>query len=158
MGFEDDTLWWGARKKRIAIHEGLDFVRYRDRSGEMRALAGCLAVPAIFHGEVGCFHRDFLAWSLYIRHPQFVMSGRILFTIFGHVQLGETTRVGQQVAEGEVVCFLDEYQQNSSVPLHLHLTMAWIPENVSPDDLDWKLLGDREQVILIDPMTNIPRC
>ena len=44
MGFQDDNLWWGEGKKRTTPHEGVDFVRYRDRNGKIRNLVSGVAV------------------------------------------------------------------------------------------------------------------
>jgi len=156
MGFQDTSLWWGEGKKRFTSHEGVDFVRYRDRSGKVRNLVGALAVPTIFPGELARIHRDFLAWSLYIRHPQFVLRGRVLYTVFGHLLPGEKECVGRRVAAGEVVGFLEKYQKNNIVPLHVHLTVAWISEVVAPEELSWQLLNERDLVTLVDPRTDFP--
>ena len=151
MGFQDDHLWWGEEKKRIAPHEGIDFVQYLDRKGTIRKLACGLVVPSIFSGEIVRSHRDFLAWSLYIRHPQFKVSGHVLYTVYGHLQPGEKISVGLQLAAGEVVGHLEKYPHNRTVPLHLHFTVAWVAERVSPEQLDWQMLNGREQVTLVDP-------
>lgn len=156
MGFQDTGLWWGDGKKRITPHEGVDFVRYRDRNGKSWSLEGGLAVPSIFPGEIAWLHRDFLAWSLYIRHPQFVLPGRVLYTVFGHILPGEKESVGRQVAAGEVMGALEKYQQNNIVPLHLHLTIAWISEVVAPEELSWQLLNNRDLVTLVDPRMDCP--
>lgn len=156
MGFQDDNLWWGEGKKRISPHEGVDYVRFHDRNGKSWNLAGGLAVPSIFPGKIVRLYRDFLAWSLYIRHPQFVMPGRVLYTVYGHLQPGKKVCVGRRVAAGEVVGFLEKYRQNDIVPLHVHLTIAWISEVVAPEELSWQLLNDRDLVTLVDPRTDFP--
>ena len=156
MGFQDTGLWWGEGKKRITPHEGIDCVRFRNRNGKVCNLVGPLAVPSIFPGELVRIHRDFLAWSLYIRHPQFVLRGRILYTVFGHLQPLEKEYIGRRVAAGEVVGSLEKFQQNNIVPLHVHLTIAWISEDVDPEQLSWKLLNDPDLVTLVDPRTDFP--
>lgn len=156
MGFQDTGLWWGEGKKRITPHEGVDFVRYRDSSGEVCNLAGVLAVPTLFPGKLVRLHRDFLAWSLYIRHPQFVLPGCVLHTVYGHLQPGKRICVGQRVAAGEVVGSLEKYRHNNTVPLHVHLTIAWISEVVAPEELSWQLLNDRDLVTLVGPRTDCP--
>ena len=156
MGFQDTGLWWGEGKKRITPHEGVDFVQYLDRNGKSWSLAAGLVIPTIFSGEIAWLHRDFLAWSLYIKHPQFVLPGRVLYTVFGHMLPGENESAGRRVASGEVVGSLEKYQQNNIVPLHLHLTIAWISEVVAPEELSWQLLNDRDLVTLVDPRTDFP--
>ena len=156
MGYQDTSLWWGEGKKRFTPHEGVDFVRFRDRSGKVRNLVGALVVPTIFPGELARIHRDFLAWSLYIRHPQFVMPGRVLYTVYGHLQPGKKVCVGRRVVAGEVVGSLEKFRQKSRVPLHLHFTVAWVSENVFPEQLNWQLLSDCHLVTLVDPRTDFP--
>ena len=156
MGFQDTGLWWGREKKRISLHEGVDFVRFRDRNGKVCNFVSPLAVPTIFPGEIARFHRDFLAWSLYIRHPKFVLPGRVLYTVFGHILPGDKESVGRQVAAGEVVGFLENYHRNNIVPLHVHLTIAWISEVVAPEQLSWQLLNNPDLVTLVDPRTDFP--
>ena len=156
MGFQDTSLWWGEGKKRFTPHEGVDFVRFRDRNGKVRNLVCALAVPTIFPGELTRLHRDFLAWSLYIKHPQFVLPGHVLYTVYGHLQPGKKVCVGRRVVAGEVVGSLEKYRLNNTVPLHLHLTIAWISEVVTPEELSWQLLNDRDLVTLVDPRTDFP--
>ena len=158
MGFQAYNLWWGERKKRFSPHEGVDYVEYLDRKGKSRNLVSGMAVPSFFSGEITRFHRDFLAWTLYIRHPQYVMSDHVLYTVFGHLQPREKVDVGQQVVADEVIGFLENYRQDSAAPLHLHFTGAWVSESLSPEDLDWQLLNDSDQVILIDPQDDFPLC
>lgn len=156
MGFQDIGLWWVKEKKRITPHEGVDFVRFCDRNVKVCNLVGPLAVPTMFSGEIAWVHRDFLAWSLYIRHPQFVLPGHVLYTVYGHLQPGKKVCVGRRVVAGEVVGSLEKYRLNNTVPLHLHLTIAWISEVVTPEELSWQLLNDRGLVTLVDPRTDFP--
>ena len=156
MGFQDTGLWWGEEKKRITPHEGVDFVRFCDRNGKVRNLVGPLVVPTFFPGEIARLHRDFLAWSLYIRHLQFVLPGRVLYTVFGHMLPKDKESVGRQVAAGEVVGSLENYHRNNIVPLHVHLSIAWISEVVAPEELSWQLINDRDLVTLVDPRTDFP--
>jgi len=154
MGFQDTGLWWGEEKKRITRHEGVDLVRYCDKSGTLCNLTGPLHVPTIFSGELVWFHRDFLAWSLYIRHPQFAHAGFVLHTVFGHMMPGEKASAGWSIAAGEPVGTLDKYQINNIVPLHLHLTLAWIAEVVAFQEMSWQLLNNRNLVTLVDPRSD----
>ncbi len=150
MGFQDINLWWGAKKKRLVPHEGIDFVQYRTRNDNARPLDSGLIIPSIFSGKIVQIHRDFLAWSLYIKHPQFVVSGRVLHTVFAHLQPTEKMETGLQIIASEKVGTLEQYKQ-SNAPLHLHLSLAWISEQVSSRRLSWQLLNDRDLVALVNP-------
>ncbi|XOF33919.1 MAG: M23 family metallopeptidase [Candidatus Electrothrix sp. YB6] len=150
MCFQDDQLWWGERKKRITAHEGIDLACSADQQGRICWLAPDLLVPAVFPGRVVQLHQDFLNWSLYIRHDRFSRDGAVLHTVYGHVRPEATVCIGQEAAAGEPVAVLAGYPR-STVPLHLHFTVAWIPENIAPHQLDWQMLGENRQIILLDP-------
>jgi hypothetical protein len=156
MCFLDDQLWWGEQKKRIAPHEGIDLACYADQQEKEHWLASDhmvpgLFVPAMFPGRVVQLHRDFLNWSVSIRHDHFCRDGTVLHTIYGHVQPKETVHIGQEVRAGEPVAVLTAYPR-STVPLHLHVTMAWIPETIPSHQLNWQMLSENQQIILLDPL------
>ena len=148
--FQDERLWWGERRKRTAPHEGLDLVRYADRQGAKNHVAPGLRIPAIFSGRAVRLHQDFLNQSLYIRHDQFRRDGAVLHTVYGHVQPEESVRIGREIGTGESAAVLAAYPR-STVPLHLHLTVAWIPEDIPPNRLSWRLFNENERIIPLDP-------
>jgi murein DD-endopeptidase MepM/ murein hydrolase activator NlpD len=156
--FLDERLWWGEQKKRIAPHEGIDLAGYADQQGKERwftpdQMGPGLFVPAIFPGRVVQLHQDFLNWSLYIRHDRFSRDGSLLqlHTVYGHVQPKKMVYSGMEVRAGEPVAVLDAYSR-SVVPLHLHFTVAWIPKSISPHQLNWQMLSENQQIILLDPL------
>lgn len=149
MGFLDSNLWWGTQKQRLTPHEGVDFVQYLDTSDHIRHLDSGLMIQSILAGEIVQVHRDFLAWSLYIRHPQFVVAGRVLHTVFAHLHPRQKA-LGRQVIASEEIGTLEQYSQ-SRVPLHLHFTVAWISGQVDPGQFSWRLLGNPEHVTLVNP-------
>ncbi|MCI5144021.1 MAG: hypothetical protein D3923_00500 [Candidatus Electrothrix sp. AR3] len=96
-----------------------------------------------------------MAWSLYIRHEQFTREGAVLHTVYGHVQAKEEQAgLGQKVRAGEPVAVLEAYPR-STVPLHLHFTVAWIPKTIASNQLDWQLLAEEQQILLLDPQPPI---
>ncbi|CAK8717116.1 Peptidase family M23 [Candidatus Electrothrix aarhusensis] len=158
MCFLDDQLWWGKQKKRTAPHEGIDLACYANQHGKEHwfvpdQMSPGLFVPTIFPGRVVQLHQDFLNWSVYIRHDQFCRDGAVLHTVYGHVQVKDKKEacMGQEVGEGESVAILAAYPR-STVPLHLHFTVAWIPESLAPHQLSWQILGGNRQIILLDPL------
>ncbi|CAK8725069.1 Peptidase M23 domain-containing protein [Candidatus Electrothrix laxa] len=156
MYFLDDRLWWGKQKKRIAPHEGIDLACYMDQQGKERWFAPDqmvpgLFIPAIFSGRVVQLQQDFLNWSVYIRHDQFCRDGAVLHTVYGHVQPKEEICISQKVAGGEPMAVLAAYPR-STVPLHLHFTVAWIPESIAPHQLSWQMLSENQHIILLDPL------
>ncbi len=154
--FLDEQLWWGINKKRFAPHEGIDLACYTDQQGKTCWLDSGLLIPSIFSGKMVQLHRDFLNWSVYIRHEQFCRNRAVLHTVYGHVQPWERLCPGQQLNAHEPVALLNFYPQ-STVPLHLHYTVAWIPKNIPLNQLSWQLLSENEQVRLLDPLaTSVP--
>ncbi|MCI5124936.1 MAG: M23 family metallopeptidase [Candidatus Electrothrix sp. AR5] len=151
MCFLDEQLWWGEQKKRIAPHEGVDLACYADQQGKIRRLDPGLLIPAIFPGRVVQLHQDFLNWSVSIRHDQFCRDETVLHTIYGHVQPKETVQIGQEVRAGEPVAVLAAYPR-STVPLHLHFTVAWVPESIPSHQLNWQMLSENKEIILLDPL------
>ncbi|RWX50823.1 hypothetical protein VU01_12592 [Candidatus Electrothrix marina] len=156
MCFLDDRLWWGEQKKRIAPHEGIDLAWYTDQQGKEHWLAPGhmipgLVVPAIFSGKVVQLHQDFLNWSVYIRHDRFCRDGAVLHTVYGHVQPKKKICIGQEVGGGEPVAVLAAYPR-STVPLHLHFTVAWVPKSIPSRQLNWQMLSENRQIILLDPL------
>ena len=159
MCFLDDRLWWGEQKKRIAPHEGIDLACYADQQGKeyWLGLPGQMVpglfIPAMFPGRVVQLHQDFLNWSVYIRHDQFCRDGAVLHAVYGHVQPKEKEPVciGKEVGAGEPVAVLAAYPR-STVPLHLHFTVAWVPKSIPPHQLNWQMLSENQQIILLDPL------
>ena len=52
---------------------------------------------------------------------------------------------------GDLVAVLAPYPR-STVPLHLHFTVAWIPKDIPSHQLNWQMLSEHQQIILIDPL------
>ncbi|MCI5221715.1 MAG: hypothetical protein D3924_03310 [Candidatus Electrothrix sp. AR4] len=153
MRFQDDRLWWGASKRRVEPHEGVDLACYTNQQGRSYRLVPGLRIPALFAGRVAQLHQDFLAWSLYLRHDQFTRDKAVLHTVYGHVRPKRQDALnclGEEVAVGETVALLAEYSR-SHIPLHLHFTAAWIPNSIAPHRFDWRLLSEHRQVVLLDP-------
>lgn len=129
--FFAERLWWGKQKQRIALHEGVDLACFIDQQGKQCTVAPGLLIPVIFPGRVVQLHRDFLNWSIFIRHDSFCRTRgerAVLHTVYGHVQPKEGLFIGQHVRAGTPVSVLEAYPR-STVPLHLHFTVAWIPND-----------------------------
>jgi hypothetical protein len=156
MGFQDKNLWWGEHKQRIALHEGIDLIHYYDQQKNRHDLAPGLVVSSLFPGRVAWIQRDFLAWSIYIRHDQYRCSNTVLHTVFAHVHPIAGLLPGHQLQSAEPVARLDSYPLNSPVPLHLHFTAARIAREIPVQQLSWQLLADPVLATLIDPGTICP--
>ncbi|WP_457573214.1 hypothetical protein [Desulfolithobacter sp.] len=156
MEFGARDFWWSslsARQgnRRSGRHEGIDLHCYRTVSGDLMFVQPGWLVTAPAAGFVVHCHPDFLAHSLYIMHPEVRWGDRVLYTVYGHVCPQMDSTAGQPVLAGTPVASLPEPVPGSTVPLHLHVTMAWVRQSFAPKKLSWKLLGDPYISRLIDP-------
>jgi len=136
MGFQDDRTWWGGQRKRSTLHEGIDFYQYRTRSGKIRCLPIGLSIPSLLDGDIVYIHKDFLGSSVYVRHATDSRAETSLHVVFGHIKPVNLLSLDRRVLAGEVLGFLEPpVINNSSVPMHLHMSLAWIQNTVLPDRL-----------------------
>jgi hypothetical protein len=42
--------------------------------------------------------------------------------------------------------------RKTSAPAHLHLSVAWVPDSIPVEALDWKTIGDARRFLLLDPL------
>ncbi|WPD22606.1 MAG: hypothetical protein SD837_20770 [Candidatus Electrothrix scaldis] len=147
----DKQLWWGKQKKRHTPHEGVDLAYYMDKKGRKQQVDPGLRIPTLFAGMAVQLHQDFLNWSVYIRHEQFCRDDAVLHTVYGHVQPNEGLDRGQEFGTGESVALLEEYAQ-STAPVHLHFTIAWVPKDLPSQELSWQMLNEHEHITLVDPL------
>ena len=157
MGLGEPEAWWRPGRRRGAVHEGLDLCWYLGAAGERRALAVGARVPAPWGGEVVAVRGDFIGASVFLAHGR-PEAGRRLHSVCGHLEPAAGIAPGTHVAAGEVLGALaDPAARGRSLPAHLHLTLALIPGELPPERLGWELLGDRREVLLLDPATLLAR-
>ncbi len=153
MLFGGEYKWWGDQGKRNRPHEGLDLCLYRTKRGEIVHFTGETVVPVIFNGQVVKVDEDFLGQSLFVRHGVFGSDGSRLYTIYGHTQPGCGIRPGQKLSEGDIIgAVADTGRSHASMLPHLHVSVAWIPDAVSQQELDWQVLADPARAALLDPL------
>ncbi|MBW1801881.1 MAG: hypothetical protein JRJ85_14245 [Deltaproteobacteria bacterium] len=93
-----------------------------------------------------------MRFSVYIRHDDRQAHGATLHSVFGHIQPGKLICAGLRVDAGKVIGSLEiPVKKDGSVPLHLHLTLAWVRDTIPPERLSWDLLGDPRLATLMDP-------
>ena len=86
----------------------------------------------------------------------YAADGRQLLSAFGHTVPRDGLKTGQQVAAGEIIAAVSGFPgKQTNLPPHLHLTFAWVPVDVRPDQLTWKNLGHDPGITLIDPLAVI---
>ncbi len=145
--------WWGEGGVRVRPHEGLDVCYYRDTHGRVHGLNGAIRVPVMYDGDVAAIMNDFLGRSVFVRHAIHDSEGWRLYTIYGHTALCDGVRVGRTLEEGEVFATIAEpLGGKTGAPAHLHLSVAWVPQSVSGETLDWETIADPRRVRLVDPL------
>jgi murein DD-endopeptidase MepM/ murein hydrolase activator NlpD len=153
MLFQARGKWWGDQGLRAVPHEGLDLYSFEAASGRVQTVDQQTQIPAAFAGQVIKIDRDFLGQSIYISHAIYTGDGRQLLSAVGHTIPSEGLKTGQQVAAGEIIAAVAGVPgKQSNLPPHLHLTFAWVPQDVRVDQLNWKNLGHDPGIMLIDPL------
>ena len=156
MRFQALQKWWGDQGHRVVPHEGLDLYSFEAAGGPVQTVDQQTRIPAAFAGQVVKIERDFLGKSIYISHAIYSGDGRKLLSAVGHTVPREGLKAGQQVAAGEIIAAVAGIPgKPSNLPPHLHLTFAWVPQDVRVDQLTWKNLGHDPGITLIDPLAVI---
>jgi murein DD-endopeptidase MepM/ murein hydrolase activator NlpD len=153
MLFGARDKWWGDAGARTTPHEGLDIAFFRtDTSVTCRLVQGA-RVPAIFDGVVVKVCGDFLGKSIFVKHKTLRMGTSYLFTIYGHTEPCQGIEAAAQIAEGDIIATIaDAAAKHATVPSHLHVSLAWIPDSLSPRSLGWEYVASRRGVMLVDPL------
>lgn len=151
MLFNDQQSWWGEQRKRPHGHQGIDIQLMRDRDQRLVQVTAQMLVPLVLPGHPVHFHRDFLGETISVRHPAMRRGNAVLHTLHGHLAPPAThsTSAGFQDMDrpvGEIA------PGKSTVPAHLHLSCAWIPEGREMAGLCWDTITKDDQVVLVDPM------
>lgn len=144
MGFNDENLWWGECKKRIEAHEGVDFGFVSGNEGVV-SIDTDFNVHNFFDGEVVNVVYDFIDRSVFVRHCA-KKKGYSLYSVFGHI----TT----DIERGTVSSFeiIGKVGKKKGIPPHYHFSLAWIPDFVTYDMLEWKTLNSIKEVRFINPV------
>ncbi len=126
-------------------HEGLDLCWFEDVAGNRLALDQTTVIPAPFAGTVVKISGDFLGQSIFLAHDIEPMPGRRLYTALGHTNPVESLAEGQTVSEAEIIASVSApVNRKTTVPPHLHLTLAILPDPVAPEQLTWRLSQHRD--------------
>jgi len=151
MAFQSGMKWWGDLGKRDTIHEGIDLLWYLDHKGREKMVQNRLSVPAPEKGQIQKVIRDYLGYSIFIRHP--VSYGAYtLFSLLGHVTPPPTLNEGDTVKQGDVIAGLTLFpEKKSGMKSHIHFSLAWIHKTYDTDSLNWESLTNDRNITLIDP-------
>ena len=146
--FGSAEKWWAEKSFRAKKHNGLDLRFYETRAGEIKALDGKTKIPLLRAGRILKIIPDFLGSSIFAGHD-ILEAGRRLFTIYGHMA-PDAGIEGKRLEAGSVIGQLSE-NKKKTVPPHLHISIALIPESMSVKDLSWETLDESGKVFFLDP-------
>ena len=153
MLFDADAEWWGNRALRKRPHEGLDLCLFRDRYDKISCFDRKTKIPAMFDGEIVHLMVDLMGRTVVMAHGFTDADGRRFCTMYGHTVIPNDLQIGETVRQGEIVATVAEPEKSKSGSLpHLHVSLGWVNPALPFDDLNWNIIGNRETVILIDPL------
>ena len=155
MLFGSQDKWWGDLGQRDFPHEGMDFCRFRDRSGHTRRLDPRTRIPVMFDGVVRAVFKDYLGRAIVVEHDIPVdgnASKGGLLTVYAHTRPMESVKPGWVVSLGDIIATIAGTRHSKANILpHLHLTVA-IPEpGFSFDALVWNVMRDPARITLLNP-------
>ena len=153
MLFDSTDRWWGDWGNRDKPHEGLDLCLYRDRYGENHSLDEKIKVPVIYGGKVVRVIDDYIGKSEFVGHDICDSKGNQLYTVYGHIEPYNEVSRGKMLIEGNIIATItDTRGKKVEISPHLHISIAWIPECLPCEKLNWKSLGDSKIVSLLNPL------
>jgi hypothetical protein len=157
MLFQARQQWWGLEQSRPTPHEGLDLCWFEEIPGSRLTLDHATVIPAPFAGTVVKISGDFLGQSIFLAHDIAPLAGRRLYTALGHTSPLPGLAVGKLVAEADIIASVSApINRKTTVPPHLHLTLAIIPDAFVPEQLTWKYLSTGREIMLLNPLEIFP--
>ncbi len=151
MLFLSRDKWWGDFKKRSSAHEGIDICYYRLNSGEIFSFDESIKVPAINDGLVLNICDDFLGRTIVIQDRiNRSLKSRVLF-IYAHVAPVKKLKPGMNIKKNEIIARVCNTCKNPQLTPHLHFSCCEIPENITPEKMNWNLFSKHPDINLINP-------
>jgi murein DD-endopeptidase MepM/ murein hydrolase activator NlpD len=95
---------------------------------------------------------DFIGKTIIMKQSFADIDEGTFLTIYGHTNPEQGLKTGQSVKAGEVIATLATPRGSNGLIPHLHLTLAWSPEPIPYNMLDWTTIGNPDVVRLIDPL------
>ena len=142
-------------------HEGIDIYLTQDDETGVKKMRPPLRIPAMLSGSLVHIHRDFLGETLYIRHLEIRQGNTVLHTLYGHVSIIPSASAGEvgpghpcssRINRGQAVGAISYPPATSTVPAHLHISCAWIEEDLPINKLNWENMSTHAHVRFIDPL------
>jgi murein DD-endopeptidase MepM/ murein hydrolase activator NlpD len=109
-------------------------------------------IPAMYDGVVVKIIDDFIGETIIMKHSFPEISKGIFLTLYGHTNPKKSLAAGQIVKAGEIIAALAAPRGSKDLLPHLHLTLAWSPEAIPPDMLNWTTIGNSDIARLVDPL------
>jgi len=158
MLFNAMDKWWGNQEKRDKPHEGLDLCFYRDCEDKMLRLDEKTKIPVLYDGTVVRVMDDFIGKSVMVEHRPLDSDYPRLCTIYGHTNLSNGLHVGRIVKAGDIVANLARPNKSQrNIPPHLHISVGWISQNISYENLYWETMDTLKELRWVDPLGVIHR-
>lgn len=160
MLFNSKDKWWGnqGQGKRGKPHEGLDLCLYRDREDRILHLDEKTKIPAMYDGVVVRVMNDFISKSVMMEHRLPESHYPRFCTIYGHTNLPNSLRVGRIVKAGDTLATLARpTKPRTDIPPHLHISLGWILNEISYENLDWEAMTTLKPLQWVDPLQIISR-
>jgi murein DD-endopeptidase MepM/ murein hydrolase activator NlpD len=152
MEFGAQETWWGAKVKRARPHEGIDLCFCRGVADSIFHIDEGARIPAIYDGVVVKIIDDFIGKTIIMKHSFPGFGEGTFLTLYGHTNPKKSFTASQIVNAGEIIATLATPRGSKGLIPHLHLTIAWSPDPIPPDTLDWTTIGNSDVVHLIDPL------
>jgi hypothetical protein len=153
MLFNAQDKWWGDGGRRASPHEGIDICLYRDSGGALQFIPKAARIPVIYAGQVKRILDDYLGSTLYLAHEIYDSRGNQCYTIYGHVAPCAGIAPGDNIRDGEIVAAIaDTEDRKIHILPHVHISVAWIPENFPSEQLNWSMLNQASVITLLNPL------
>lgn len=138
MFFNDHIEWWGGKRRRRTLHEGIDFAERLLSDGSIQNVPEGMPVRAMADGEVVSFLDDFLNKTAVVRHPAIRNEkGDFFYILFSHIHPNNGT--AGPIIKGQILGTVCKTKP-AGAPVHLHLTGAWVPESIAAEQISMDLI------------------
>ena len=153
MLFQSMERWWDNGGFRDKPHEGIDLCLYNDQSGSTRGLDTAARIPGMYRGCVKNIIDDYIGKTVFMAHDIYNDTVKQLYSVYGHIELLGRIERGVLLEEGEVVASIagTEGKRFKILP-HVHISVAWIPEDCPAENLDWKIMNASPDIMLLNPL------
>lgn len=153
MLFHAADKWWGDRGPRDRPHEGLDLLLYKDPQDRVCHLNETVRIPVMLDGVIVSIIHDFLGQSIIVEHSLRGRDTGRVCTIYAHTRPCSGIHPGMAVRQGEIIATVAGPGRSAfPVAPHLHLSIAWVPEPISYDRLNWDTIDPSGALTLLDPL------